>query len=109
MGKIEMTDSKSLYVEGEPSHVLENVVLSAYERKIKDGIANPFHDESSLFMFFTAATRDRNFDNVEYHKAYRIVIKDVLDHMERDGVLYCDEEGRYYLEPEVITYLTQHR
>lgn len=98
MCKIELTDNESLYVEGEPSHVLENVVISAYEVQIKDGIANPFHDESNLFMFFTNATRNRNFDNVEYHKAYRIVIRDVLEHMERDETLYRDEEGRYYLK-----------
>ena len=107
MCEIELTDIESLEVEGESSHRLENVVLSAYKEKIDDGIENPFHDEGSLFQFFASATLARRLGDSEYHNAYRIVIEDVLEHMERNATLYRDNQGRYYLRPEVITFLTR--
>ena len=99
MDRIELTDIELLEVETESSHPLENVVLSAYERKIKDGIENPSHNESSLFSFFTDATLAQNGHDIEYTKAYKRVIEDVLDYMERNGKLYRDENG-CFLQPE---------
>ena len=106
MGKIEMTDSGLLEVEGESSHPLEIVVLSAYKEQIDEAIENPSHDETSLFMFFTDATLAQKGHDIEYAKAYKRVIEDVLDYMERNGHLY--REGNwYFLQPEVRTFLEQ--
>ena len=106
MGEIELTDSKLLEVEEESSHPLENVVLAAYKEQIDDGIENPSHDESSLFSFFTDATLAQAGGDIEYTRAYKRVIEDVLDYMERNGELY--REGNwYFLQPEVRTFLEQ--
>ena len=107
MDEIEVRDNELLHVEGESSHRLEPVVLSAYKEKIDDGIENPFHDENSLFMFFTDATLARRAHDIAYHESYKIVIRDVLEHMERNGILCRDEGGCYYLAPEALRVFTQ--
>jgi hypothetical protein len=70
------------------THPLQDIVLRAFEERESQ-------DASKLAMYLSGSAASSSKRSTERMKAYQIVAADVLEHMERQGLIYKDDHGWY--------------
>jgi hypothetical protein len=69
-------------------HPLQDIALRAFEERESQ-------NASRLAMYLSGSAASSSKRNTDRMEAYQIVAADVLEHLERQGLIYKDDHGWY--------------